>query len=274
MCARHRSKRGDLLLWVPYLIDAVFLGSGGDSPAAPLIRRGLARWRRATVRIPFGCGAGLKFNAGGSAPSFALGVSEPHVQRAINELLGSRSVFYDVGANVGFHSILAARTSPNGAVYAFEPLPVNVAALRANVDLSGFTNIRIFETAISNYSGRACWCSGAEPFWGHVAEPTTFLSGKHSVPVVSLDELFASNQLAAPDVIKIDVEGHEIEVIEGMAGLLSSFRPHLIIECHGDPRILLEVLATHGYDGERIDRPINRARGRHYRASWSTRIEP
>ena len=76
-----------------------------------------------------GRGAGLKLVARGADPNFARGIYEQPMQEAVISNLSAGDVFFDVGANIGFFSLIAARrVGPEGHVYAFEPVPRNAAA--------------------------------------------------------------------------------------------------------------------------------------------------
>ena len=90
------------------------------------IHRGQGLFRNRTGRIGRGVGKGLLFNVGSCNAGYLLGTTEPEVQEVLATLLRPGMAFYDIGANVGFYSILAARlTGPTGLVISFEPLPLN-----------------------------------------------------------------------------------------------------------------------------------------------------
>src|SRR5436305_3159878 len=88
--------------------------------------------------------------------AIAFGDLESSVQEAMIRHLGPGGVLYDVGANVGFFSLLAARIAgPAGFVYAFEPAPENVRAIEANTALNGFENITVIPKAVAARPGTA-----------------------------------------------------------------------------------------------------------------------
>ncbi|MFM9448330.1 FkbM family methyltransferase [Streptomyces acidiscabies] len=221
-------------------------------------RAALARWllgplRRRDVVIPFGACAGTPFNAGGSAPSFALGISEPHVQAALCDLLGPGDVFYDIGANVGFYTVLGARrVGPEGHVYSFEPLPENVAALRRNAGFSRWPNVSVLEYALADRSGPAMLTPAGEPFWARLSTLPPPPGARAAIPVScrSVDELVRGGQIALPHVVKIDVEGAELGVLRGMAGTLRTARPVIVCETHGTEEETRTFLSAAGYTVE------------------------
>jgi hypothetical protein len=106
--------------------------------------------------IKNGPARGLRIDATGTLFSFVLGTCDPDEQRLLVKHLHPGGVYYDLGANIGFFSLLAARlVGPTGHVVAFEPSPVNAAQLQRNIDLNGFTNITLVEAAVSSKTGFA-----------------------------------------------------------------------------------------------------------------------
>ena len=94
------------------------------------------RWR--PIPILSGPGRGLRINLHGSAVVFATGMAERPMQEALARELRPGATFFDIGANVGFVTVLAARlVGPGGRVIAFEPVPQNAAAIRENLALNG-----------------------------------------------------------------------------------------------------------------------------------------
>ena len=106
--------------------------------------------------IAAGEAAGLKLGAYGADSEFRLGTYERPVQVAIAASLSAGDVFYDVGANVGFFSLIAARkVGPQGCVYAFEPVPSNVSVITCCAQLNNFDKITVFQEAVGVATGRA-----------------------------------------------------------------------------------------------------------------------
>jgi len=224
--------------------------------------QGASRWlRESDVTIRHGAAAGLRFNAGGANPGYALGTTEPAVQDALEGLLHAGDIFYDIGANVGFFTVLAARlVGPGGRVVAFEPLPANVAALRRNLALNGFANAVVVEAAAGVAGGTADLVPEEEPTWARLAgmergsdAPPDPSAGAVRVRVVSVDETVEAGAAPPPTLVKIDVEGAELDVVSGMARTLRTHRPTLLVEMHGKNREFAALLARHGYAGRCIE---------------------
>jgi FkbM family methyltransferase len=189
-------------------------------------------------RIRQGVGKGLLFSPGGSNAGYLLGTSEPGVQRAMLTLLKPGMTFFDVGANVGFHSTVACRLidPSRGHVVSFEPLSANAGQVEINARLNHFECIRVMPVALGNHDGEARFLlseissRGALETTGRV--PTSH-SGIATVQIRRLDTLMNEAHLPPPDVMKIDVEGAEADVLAGAHETLMRHRPMLMIELHG-----------------------------------------
>ena len=91
-----------------------------------------------------------------SNPEYAIGNNELPVQEAIEGWLQPGDIFYDIGTNVGFFMVIAARkVGKNGHVYAFEPLPANVEVIRHNIMMNGFKNITLLKRLLQTKQEQA-----------------------------------------------------------------------------------------------------------------------
>jgi FkbM family methyltransferase len=166
---------------------------------------------------------------------------EPDVTSAFVRLLHAGDVAIDVGANCGFLTVLAAMlVGPTGHVVAFEPDDENLARLRGNLALNDCSNVTVIEKALTNQVGDVEFFingdnSGGNALWdvaqypGNVKCPTRL-----TVPGTTLDAEWGQLRLPPPRVIKIDTEGAEQRVLEGMRDLLSRQKPRFVIaELHG-----------------------------------------
>jgi len=210
--------------------------------AMALIERVLHRiWP--TRVIGGGKAAGLKLVAARADPDFALGVYELPMQEAIAASLREGDVFYDIGANIGFFSLIAARcVRAAGRVYAFEPVPANADAIRKSSTLNGMNMIDVFAEAVGAESGcgelllarhiggAALASAGAPPD----------LRGRIKVDVVAIDHVVARRGMRPPTLVKIDVEGAEMDVLRGMRGTIQRWRPTIIYEVDDATREGLE----------------------------------
>jgi FkbM family methyltransferase len=206
---------------------------------APLLLAGESTIRHGPAR-------GLRIDPAGAHPGYALGTSEQPLQRLLVDMLGSGDVFYDVGANVGFFTLLAARlVGPRGAVVAFEPDPRNADVLRANVARNGLDNVEVFEQAVADTTSRRSFVI-AESTASHLAdedadEPATV------VDVVSLDDFERVTSKRPPTVVKLDIEGAEVDALRGASRLIARHRPAIICEVHGTEAEVRRLLEAGGY---------------------------
>jgi FkbM family methyltransferase len=194
---------------------------------------------------------GKKWVVGAGEHGYWLGSYELNKRLAFEREVQAGSVVYDIGANVGYFSLLAAvLTGPDGKVAAFEPLPRNIHYLKRHIQLNCLGNIEVIEAAVSDREGQAHFNLGASSAMGHIAD-----EGEIEVQIVALDPLLDEGRLPPPDVIKIDVEGAEYEVLQGARKLLADHRPLLFLDTHNrqahhDTIALLEEL---GYRFEILD---------------------
>ena len=112
--------------------------------------------RDRVVVVRRGEAAGLRLDTRGAPVFYGIGAAEPEAQALVAHWLNPGDVFYDVGANVGFFTLIGARrVGESGRVVAFEPAPTTRAALERNVRLNGFANVDIVEAAVSDAAGSA-----------------------------------------------------------------------------------------------------------------------
>ncbi len=221
------------------------------------------RWR--TVRIFSGPGKGLRINLNGSAVAFATGTAERPLQEALVRELSPGATFYDIGANIGFVTIIAARlVGPTGRVVAFEPVPENVAAIKRNLALNGIDWVDVRPVAVSARAGRASLVLSEVSAFSRLStmHTPTGARGTLEVDVDSIDELLARDaRTPPPDVVKIDVEGAELDVIEGMRETLAARRPVLLCEVHDCNVAYVELMARVGYAPINLDEDVPVERG-------------
>lgn len=233
-------------------------------------------WARVTVhrhrawlpvparRMREGVGRGLRFDPGPSNPDYATGRNELPVQLALAEHLGAGDVFYDVGANVGFFTVIAARlVGEAGHVYAFEPVAGNAALIRRNAALNRFRNVTVVERAVSEHSGpgqlRLAHYSGGAAL--ATVPPPPDAAGIVAVTLTSLDDAIRHEGRRQPSLVKVDVEGAEAEVLRGMTWTLQHVRPLVVCEID-DERVesfdrkrmaCEELLRAAGYETTRLE---------------------
>jgi FkbM family methyltransferase len=216
------------------------------------------------VHVVHGIGRGLRFPAQALIPRHSqarlllYGALELPVQEALRRTLPAGGVLYDVGANLGFFTLLGARIAGEaGRVIAFEPVAANAALVADAARRNGMgARVEVREAAISAQPGRAPFLVVDDSGWSHLAargqHPRTV--AEVEVDVVTLDGLVDAGA-PPPDVIKLDVEGSEIDVLRGGERLLRDHRPVLICELHATNTEICDLLDDADYRIENIDGP-------------------
>jgi FkbM family methyltransferase len=187
-----------------------------------------------------------------------LGIGEPQVQQALMDHLWPGMTFYDVGANIGFFSLMAARrVGPRGRVFSFEADPEIAARCRENLARNQFTQAQVEQKAVWSESAAVCFervdpSTSPDRGLGHIS-PDASAPGTITVEAVSLDQYTATHP--PPDFLKCDVEGAEVAVFQGATRLVSEKRPIFLVEMHSpeNHRALLDQFARHGYHSQALD---------------------
>jgi FkbM family methyltransferase len=202
------------------------------------VKRGLPkRWSRWwPCRVESGPARGMRIISGGATDDYCRGTNEIPVQEALVDVLEPGDVFFDIGANVGFFTLLAARlVGTAGTVIAFEPVPRVRRVLRLNTLVNRRRNVRVRREAVAATDGPATLVlaahMGGAALEAAGAPPDAV--GTFSTRTVALDTLVRRQIVPPPDLVKIDVEGAEHLVLLGMQSLLSTAAPSLLIEFDG-----------------------------------------
>ena len=200
--------------------------------------------RGTIVRIPRGPLKGLKWIVGASTHGCWLGTFEAEKIAAFRNEIRRESIVYDLGANAGIYTLLAASRAPAGHVYSFEPLERNLEFLRRHIELNRFTNCTVIPAAVHSSSGWAQFAEGPAPEMAALAT-----GGALRVKTLALDQLRQSGTLPAPHLIKMDIEGSELEALHGATRLLESDRPIIYLAAHSSSlqRDSAEFLRKLGY---------------------------
>jgi FkbM family methyltransferase len=217
------------------------------------------------------------------------------------ECQGTRFTFFDVGSNIGLYGVMCRRLFPDSRVVAFEPTPAT-ASIALDIARRNDLDVTVERSAVGRDDGEATlFVSTTSDASNSLVRGFKRSVGSETVPVVRLDTYVERTGLV-PDVVKVDVEGHEAAALEGAIDVLERHRPALVIEVlHRRGRDLgveiTEVMRPLGYhwyrlsdtptwrpeprisgDPESPDRdwllspePVSRRFARRYRR-WSRRI--
>ncbi len=184
-----------------------------------------------SIKIRKGPLKGKKWIAGagageGKGLSVVFNLSEANQLKLASELTRPDSICFDLGANVGFYTLLFSHLSK--CVVAFEPLPRNIRYLSKVLELNKVRNTVIVPFAVSDSTGFASFQEGDNCALGKLDD-----RGTQPVATISCDE-FISEYGIVPDLIKIDVEGAELSVLKGAQSLLSERKPKILLSTHGE----------------------------------------
>jgi FkbM family methyltransferase len=180
------------------------------------------------VRILQGPLKGYKWVKGSSINGCWLGTYEMDKQVLFSKYIKEGMTVYDIGANVGFYSLLASHlTGKVGNVYSFEPLPQNLNYLNKHVQLNSLTNVEVFNKAVTNKAGILYFKIGSDSSQGRLSS-----EGELKVEAITIDEFVEQNHIP-PSLIKMDIEGAEYDALLGAEKVLRKYEPIIFLATHG-----------------------------------------
>lgn len=193
---------------------------------------------------------------------------EPITTELFRSSITEGNIVLDIGAYVGFFALLAARTiGSHGHVFAFEPAPRNFDVLRRNIILNGYQNLSCHNNAVADKSGQAPFiiaeASDSNGFYPHPLSPQ---QDTVTVDCITIDNFLAGRRA---DVIKIDAEGAEVRVLQGMEQTLKrNDRIRLFVELNPfclkaggySSAELMAILRRSGFSVQLIDEASGRIR--------------
>lgn len=212
-----------------------------------LIRRMADKFKEGSiVRIKSGIAKGMLWKRYHRyVNGYWVGIYELPIQKRIKFELKYGDVFFDIGANAGFLSLVGAKAvGYSGRVIAFEPLPMNAYVIEEQFELNNLKQCQCIRCAIGERIGKSeifllkNTKGEPSPSRAYLLSRTSDINEGHvmkrfNVDVITLDHFCQKHNLI-PDLIKIDVEGAEADVLRGAKGLLHSDRaPRIIMETHG-----------------------------------------
>lgn len=247
-------------------VDLVRDGQSRSLRAATLLPPGpAARAERllsySDVCVADGLGGGLRFPAAAVGATKAhsrlllTGLLEVPVQEALRRTVAPGATVWDAGAHLGFFTLLAARLAgPDGHVVAFEPVPANAEVVRFSAMRSGLGDrVEVREQALGGATGTEELLVVGEAGWSHLASRGNVagVTERRTVEVIAMDDVPGP----PPDVIKLDIEGSEVDALRGATRLLAEVRPVLVIELHDTNAEVAAILRDASYAIENLEGP-------------------
>lgn len=182
------------------------------------------------VPVLSGPARGMRWVVGSTTHGAWLGTLERRKLDSFVSRIRTGATVWDVGANVGLYALPSARAcGPGGRVFAFEPMPRNVDYLRRHLAMNVLQNVVIVEAAVGRRPGRLRMANGGSPSESHV-DP----DGALEVAAIALDQWRTACDAPAPALVKIDVEGAEVDVLEGARETLARHLPPIYLALHGE----------------------------------------
>lgn len=228
--ALSRSRVGQ---WARSIVTRLSIGEGTQSHR--IVAGPLSGWQIVTDRRHY--------------RGYLLGTYEPDISYILPSLIHPGMLVVDAGAHQGYFTLLLARlVGSTGRVLAFEPNKENLGLLQQSVHLNHVTHVSTYAWALSDRRGMASFSVGRSTSMGHI-DVTVREEHAQMVQTITLDEFADAEALSTIHFIKMDVEGHEIEVLHGMTRVLAVWHPTLLCEFHSaELRAMGErILSEYGY---------------------------
>jgi FkbM family methyltransferase len=161
---------------------------------------------------------------------------EPETEIHLKNFLATSKSFLDIGANVGYFTLMAKATNPQIKVFSFEPNPNNVRKIEENINLNQFQDITLSSSCVSDMAGEVSFSVPPvnESGWGRITNDHLPLDNFTHITTksITIDQLINENYFGKhiPDLVKIDVEGNEFKILKGAKDFLKNHSAILCIE--------------------------------------------
>lgn len=181
-----------------------------------------------------------------------------------------KCVVFDLGANLGYFSMLCSVTSGSKAqIFAFEPIPSNMAYLCKHLLINSIANVTPINVAVSNDFGLIDFSADNNSVSYTYKKGSNYYGNKNvniKIGIISLDLITANMGVPIPSIIKIDVEGAEYDVLDGARKLIKDFNPKILLSTHevhesGVEDKCLNFLTEIGYNYKKIPNEFGRTEG-------------
>ena len=176
---------------------------------------------------------------------------ENEASENLNKLIKENFLVFDIGAHIGYYTVILSNLLKIGKLIAFEPNSDSVKYLKKNVEVNSLKNVSVVEKGISSKIGQSRFYKDISTGRSSSLEinawhPNAAKIKEEIINTTTLDE--ATQQYGVPDFIKCDVEGHELEVLKGASEVLKS-KPILFLEVSSlNRKSILEILHNHSYN--------------------------
>ena len=184
------------------------------------------------------CGGPLKgYRFGLFTSSRFLRGTYGDIERPVMEsIINTGDVVLDVGAHIGYLTLLASHMvsrdgNRDGRVFAFEPLPLNIAYLKRHISANSIKNVKVYAAAVGLEKGWQSFDLAGGSGRGSLSARVG--GNRLRVQVLRLDSLFEKGEISNPNFMKMDIEGAEGEALKGARNMLVTCRPAILLSVHG-----------------------------------------
>lgn len=176
--------------------------------------------------------------------------------QTLKELIRPGDVVYDIGAHVGYFSLLAASiVGDSGKVFAFEPHPLNLAYLQRHVKNNRLSNVQVMPYAVGGSPTTLWFDTGRGTGRGRLMDEEPESKAKTEVPVETLVTILAKGDVPGPNFIKMDIEGAEAQALPAAEEILLQYKPTILLSTHGPVvrQTCTSYLQSIGYELEEVN---------------------
>jgi FkbM family methyltransferase len=138
-------------------------------------------------------------------------------------------VIYDIGAHVGYYTLISSKcVGDTGIVYSFEPNPQNIFYLKKHIEINKVNNVNVVETAVSDFIGEANFDTTSNTSMGKIADKGV------KIRSITIDYFVFENNNNPPEIMKIDIEGAELDALRGAKETITKFHPIIFLSLHSN----------------------------------------
>jgi len=188
---------------------------------------------------------------------FWYGYYEKPVALLLEEFIKDDSTILDIGAHIGYFTLVAAQRAKNGKIYAFEPVTELFQKLQRNIDENGLLNAEALNYAVgdSEEDSLIHLSSPDNTGMSSLRPPENYSGISETIRLITIDGWINQEKIATVDIVKLDVEGCELLALRGMEKLLLNQKPVLIVEINAEtlgyfnfsPKDVMDYLDHLGY---------------------------
>lgn len=167
-----------------------------------------------------------------------LGLYERETAQWLMENIKPGKIFFDIGSNAGYFTLIGSLLVRNGKTIAFDPVPLNVTVIAEQVRLNNITNVMVENCALSDDEGNVGFVIESCNANSHMSSVTIIQEKIKPFRNITVDAIrldtYVQNKKVIPNIVKIDVEGAELKVLSGGIITFTNYRPIAIVSTHSE----------------------------------------